>query len=420
MAGLGKTTLAWKIFRDPRIANEFPIRLWVSISQVYRVKDIFLRMLRDLSWITEDMYDKTDEEIAQTLRARLEKEKFLIILDDMWTPKAWHDLRRAFPRSNKTNKILITSRSEQVAYVTNSKRIPQRLRFLRRSWILLKYSVFGNPHCPRELEVLGRVIVGMCEGLPLAIMLVAGVLAKTVSTGEMKVMQSSWKTATEIFKTCLRDDSKQYSTHLCHSVYDSLPSNLKPCFLYLGMFPEDFEIPIKRLILLWIAEGFIEQQTEISLEESAKQYLEDLIGRNLVMTDKVSATGKIKTCRVHDLIREFCRQEAYKYYFQEIQGYDGELDEDSISNLQRRRHISIDFNYVMNFISTQPYGPRVRSILCSSREEIILLPTDVSVIADAFKLTRVLEIRSIRFTRFPFYLTQLVHLRYIALTSDFK
>ncbi|KAL0293759.1 UNVERIFIED_CONTAM: putative late blight resistance proteinR1A-10 [Sesamum radiatum] len=218
MAGLGKTTLAWKIFRDPRIANEFPIRLWVSISQVYRVKDIFLRMLRDLSWITEDMYDKTDEEIAQTLRARLEKEKFLIILDDMWTPKAWHDLRRAFPRSNKTNKILITSRSEQVAYVTNSKRIPQRLRFLTKeeSWILLKYSVFGNPHCLGNWK-LGRVIVGMCEGLPLAIMLVAGVLAKTVSTGEMKVMQSSWKTATEIFKTCLRDDSKTI-THLCHSV----------------------------------------------------------------------------------------------------------------------------------------------------------------------------------------------------------
>ncbi|KAL0417224.1 UNVERIFIED_CONTAM: putative disease resistance protein [Sesamum latifolium] len=38
MAGLGKTTLARKIFRDPRIANEFPIRLWVSVSQVYRVK----------------------------------------------------------------------------------------------------------------------------------------------------------------------------------------------------------------------------------------------------------------------------------------------------------------------------------------------------------------------------------------------
>lgn len=156
------------------------------------------------------------------------------------------------------------------------------------------------------------------------------------------------------------------------------------------------------------------------MEEIAKQYLEDLISRNLVMTDKLSTTGNIKTCRVHDLIRDFCRGEASKYYFQEIHGYGGEQDAYSISYLQWMRHIAIDFNNVINLISSQPYGPRVRSILCSSREEIILLPTDVSAIADAFKLTRVLDVRSIRFTRFPFYLTQLVHLRYIALTSDFK
>ncbi|KAL0302742.1 UNVERIFIED_CONTAM: putative late blight resistance proteinR1B-12 [Sesamum angustifolium] len=131
------------------------------------------------------------------------------------------------------------------------------------------------------------------------------------------------------------------------------------------------------------------------------------------MTDKVSTTGKIKTCRVHDTIRDFCLHEAYKYHFQEVRGYGGELVGDSISDLQRKRHISIDFKIVMDFISSQPYGPRVRSILCSSREEIILLPADVSVIADAFKLTRVLDVRSIRFTRFPFYLTQLVHLRYM-------
>ncbi|KAL0417225.1 UNVERIFIED_CONTAM: putative late blight resistance proteinR1B-17 [Sesamum latifolium] len=340
----------------------------------------------------------------------------------IWTPKAWDDLQVAFPRSNKANKILITSRMVNVAYHTNRSRGPHELRFLteEESWLLLKFSIFGNPNCPQELEVFRRVLVDMCRGLPLVIMLVAGVLAKIASTGEMKMMQSSWKKFTESLKTFVYDNSETRFQQIVSFSYNALPSNLKPCFLYLGMFPEDFEIPIKRLILLWIAEGFIEQKTEISVEETAKQYLEDLIGRNLVMTDKVRTTGKIKTCRVHDLIRDFCLYEAYKYYFQEIRRYDGELDEDSISNLQRRRHVSIDFNNVMNFISSQPYGPRVRSILCSSREEIILLPTDVSVIADAFKLTRVLEIRSIRFTRFPFYLTQLVHLRYIALTSDFK
>ncbi|XP_020547986.1 putative late blight resistance protein homolog R1A-10 isoform X2 [Sesamum indicum] len=423
MPGLGKTTLARKVFRHPRIEYEFPIRLWVSVSQVYRVKDIFLGMLRDLSWITEDMYDKTVQEIARTLHARLEKEKFLIILDDMWTTEAWDDLRHAFPiRSNKSNKILITSRSRVVGQAINPNRESHCLRFLtyEESWMLLRYLVFGHRNCPQELEVIERVIVDMCCGLPLLIMLVGGVLAKTASTGEMKVMQSSWKKVAESSKTFDYSDMEKRFQQIVLFSYNALPSNLKPCFLYLRMFPEDFEISSKRLILLWIAEGYIEQKTEISLEEIAKQYLEDLISRNLVMTDKLSTTGEIKICRVHDLIRDFCVTVAYEHYFQEIHGHGGEVHAYSISNLQRMRHIAIDFNNVINFISSQPYGPRVRSILCSLREEIILLPTNVSAIADAFKLTRVLDVRSIRFTRFPFYLTQLVHLRYIALTSDFK
>ncbi|KAL0302741.1 UNVERIFIED_CONTAM: putative late blight resistance proteinR1A-10 [Sesamum angustifolium] len=264
MPGLGKTTLARKIFRDPKMEYEFPIRLWVSVSQEYRVKDIFLSMLRDLSWITEDMHDKTNEEITQTLRARLEKEKFLIVLDDMWTTEAWDDLRDAFPRSKNANKILITSRIMDVAYYTNPLREPHKLRFLTQeeSWMLLKFSVFGSPNCPQELEVFRTVLVDMCNGLPIVIMLVAGVLGRTASTGEMKVMQSSWKKVIESLKTFLYDDLEKRFEQIVAFSYNALPSNLKPCFLYLGMFPEDFEIPIKRLILLWIAAGFIEQKRD--------------------------------------------------------------------------------------------------------------------------------------------------------------
>ncbi|KAK4395586.1 putative inactive disease susceptibility protein LOV1 [Sesamum angolense] len=250
--GIGKTTLARAIFRHPRIEYNFPVRLWVYVSSEYRVKDIFLTMLRDLSWITEDMYNKTEREIAQTLHARLENEKFLIVLDDLWTPKAWDDLQIAFPRTNKM---------------------------------------------------------------------------------------------------------------------------------------KDFEIPVERLILLWIAEGFIQQKPRISLEETANEYLEDLITRNLITVDKEKDENMYGT---------------------------------SVSELQRIRRASISSKFIISFLSSQPYGPHVRSFLHSSREEIILLPENVSAIPDAFKLLRVLDVRAITFTRFPFYLTQLVHLRYIALSSDFK
>ncbi|KAL2243922.1 UNVERIFIED_CONTAM: putative late blight resistance protein R1A-10 [Sesamum indicum] len=253
MPGLGKTTIARKIFCYPRIEYEFPIRLWVNVSQVYRVKDTFLGMLRDLSWITEDMYDKTDEDIARTLHARLEKEKFLIILDAMWTTETWDDFRRAFPiRSNKSNKILITSRLIEVSQAINPNRESLVLRFLypQESWFLLRYLVFGHRDCPQELKWIRRGIVDMCDGLPLQIMLVGGVLAKIASIGEVEVVRSSWKKVVESLKTFVYGHNETRFNQIVAFSYNALPSNLKPCFLYLAIFPEDFEIPFKRLILL--------------------------------------------------------------------------------------------------------------------------------------------------------------------------
>ncbi|CAN4124533.1 unnamed protein product [Withania somnifera] len=46
------------------------------------------------------------------------------------------------------------------------------------------------------------------------------------------------------------------------------------------------------------------------LEDTAENYLDNLFGRNLVMVDKKSLDGRIKTCRVHDLVLEFCRKKA--------------------------------------------------------------------------------------------------------------
>ncbi|KAK1362618.1 hypothetical protein POM88_047092 [Heracleum sosnowskyi] len=73
--------------------------------------------------------------------------------------------------------------------------------------------------------------------------------------------------------------------------YNHLPNHLKPCFLYFAAFPEDYEIRAWKLILLWVAEGFIKikiAETDLEekinhLEEVTADYLKDLISRNLVL-----------------------------------------------------------------------------------------------------------------------------------------
>ncbi|KAF5755743.1 hypothetical protein HanXRQr2_Chr17g0806231 [Helianthus annuus] len=88
--------------------------------------------------------------------------------------------------------------------------------------------------------------------------------------------------------------------------YNHLPLHLRECFLYLGGFPEDFKFEVKRLMWLWVAEGFIQQDGNRSLEDIAKGYLMDLVDRNLVIVaGRRKSNGGLKACKMHDLIGSY-------------------------------------------------------------------------------------------------------------------
>ncbi|KZV20989.1 hypothetical protein F511_29604 [Dorcoceras hygrometricum] len=424
MPGLGKTTLAGKIFRDQRIKFEFPTRIWVYVSQEFKKRDVFLSILGHFMKITDEMNRKNDQDIVKLLKENLEKGKFLIVMDDVWTAAAWTELQEAFPKGNNMGKILITSRNEEVARQANRDREPHKLRLLtpEESWLLLRLEVFGKPEFPTELEVLGKLIVERCGFLPLAIVVIGGTLVKRASAGDNNARKNAWKKVSESVGTYLNDDQDERMEKIISLSYNKLPYYLRPCFLYLGMFPEDYEIPVKRLTLMWIAEGFIQKKIGISLEETAEDYIEDLISRNLVMAEMVSPGGKVKTCRIHDMLREFCKNEAgntNENFFQEMKRSSEGSFEPSIPDVEKFRRLCIHSN-VVSFISAKPFGPRVRSFLCLSKEEITLLPENISSIPAAFKLLRVLEGKSFKFTKFPSDLSNLVHLRYLVLSSNFK
>ncbi|CAL5339094.1 unnamed protein product [Camellia sinensis] len=95
---------------------------------------------------------------------------------------------------------------------------------------------------------IGEQIIKKCEGLPLAIVVIAGLLAKSEKTKDW------WKHVAASLTSCISSDPNQYMNALALS-YDNLPQHLKPCFLYLGAFRDDREILVWKLILLWIAGG---------------------------------------------------------------------------------------------------------------------------------------------------------------------
>ncbi|KAL0364738.1 UNVERIFIED_CONTAM: putative disease resistance RPP13-like protein 3 [Sesamum angustifolium] len=420
MPGLGKTTLALKIYRDSRIQYEFPTIIWVYVSEEYNKKDIFLTILKKFT--QQDMSRKSEEELAQQVKEYLSTGKFLIIMDDVWTPDAWDQIEAALPKSNRYGKILITSRYENVAWRANRDRVPHRLRFLNQdeSWELLQLEVFGKEGvCPPELEITGKLIAEQCDGLPLAIVVIGGILVDKLSS--VTDTKTEWKKVSDSVQTYIsNDDKNKRMENIISLSYNKLPYELRDCFLYLGMFPEDYEIPAWKLIRLWIAEGFVKQKPGKSLEDTAEDILKELVNRNLVMVDKIKPEGEVKTCHVHDMIREFCKHEAAlknQNLFEEIKMSTDGVFESNISEMQKFRRLCIH-SYVVDFFRKRPKAPKLRSFWCFSKADITLAPEHIPYIIDTFNLLRVFDVNPIRFKRFPTKITELVHLRYIALSGD--
>lgn len=155
-----------------------------------------------------------------------------------------------------------------------------------QSWDLLKHKVFmAGQDCPSKLEETGKEIARSCGGLPLAVVLVGGIL----STG--KINGASWK---EIAENVISIVDKQLGKILSLS-YKHSPQHLRPCILFMGGFPEDYEIHLSRLFKLWEAEGFLKYDNECkSFEDLAEDYLEDLVKRNLVLVVKGRLMGESK------------------------------------------------------------------------------------------------------------------------------
>ncbi|XP_031107867.1 putative late blight resistance protein homolog R1B-17 [Ipomoea triloba] len=301
MGGIGKTTLARRVYEDESIISHFQVRAWATVSQEYNLKEILISLL--------DANGEDISDLPNRLRQRLMDQRYLIVIDDIWGTEAWDDLHRCFPESSNGSRILITTRLKQVADYTSSGNNPHYMRFLdfNESWNLFYKKVFEEKNVPLEFETVGRDIVEKCQGLPLTIIVVAGLFS---SFNQPSLNQ--WSNIAENLNSLLNTDPEEKCSKVLSLSYNHLPPQLKVCFLYFGVFPEDSEIRVKNLIRLWVAEGFLKVELNDTMEEVGEAYLQDLVDRGLVQIDKWSFGGKMKCCRVHDVLHNFCLRKAQR------------------------------------------------------------------------------------------------------------
>jgi disease resistance protein RPM1 len=231
---------------------------------------------------------------------RLKKQRYLTVLDDVWTIGSWYSFKLIFPDNSKEGSgVLVTTRNGTLAEVCSPPLHIHQLEFLKKEDAKkLFLKKINKAFDDIEDKDTFENILNKCGRLPLATVTIGSLLANKPT--------KKWKDLYNQLPTELETNpSLEALKRVVNLSYNHLPSHLKPCFLYLSIFPEDLEITRKHLLNRWIAEGFVANDTTgRTLEEVAESYFYELIGRSMIQPSKLSTLGNVKTCRVHDIVRD--------------------------------------------------------------------------------------------------------------------
>ncbi|XP_042485892.1 probable disease resistance RPP8-like protein 4 isoform X2 [Macadamia integrifolia] len=273
--GIGKTTLAWEIYKSSYVRKHFQCKAWVCISA----------MDDDLSEIWKDIYKQINE--------FQQDKRYLIVIDDIGNPQVWRKLQEKIPQGGPGSRIILTTRDAGVAcsahYLHRSKVLSKA-----ESWELFMKKLFiapwrlGNTRdkdttteslspfpLSHEMEALGKDMVEKCGGIPNLIIK----LAKLLSTKDPNIVE--WSCMLHGTDARLSQDQHPWF-NLSYSVFDILPIHVKQ---FLHLFPIAKKIPERRLILTWAIEGGLWQQSNSVIpgeEAAAMRWMQDLQDLNLI------------------------------------------------------------------------------------------------------------------------------------------
>uniref|UniRef100_A0A0A9D4T1 Uncharacterized protein n=1 Tax=Arundo donax TaxID=35708 RepID=A0A0A9D4T1_ARUDO len=343
--------------------------------------------------------------VVELLQKYLQSRRYLIVLDDLWSRDSWPLLDNAFVKNNNGSRIIITSRIQTVASLADANReIKLSLLPKEEAWTLFCRKAFArleDRRCPLDLKTCAERIVDKCRGLPLALV----ALGSLLSYKEMD--EHEW----ELFYNQLRwqlsnNPELSWVASVLNLSYNDLSCNLKNCFLYCGLFPEDHHIERKRLIRLWIAEGFIEDRgPETTLVDVAACYLKELVNRSLLQVAERNEYGRPKRFQMHDLLREISLSISKKEKFATTWDYP---NTGSICDGPRRVFVQKDGN----LMQTTQSSTQIRSVVMFVVE---VSPSWFKDCYTSFRLLRVLCLRHCDIQKVPDNISNLFNLHYLDL-----
>ncbi|XP_041000030.1 disease resistance protein RPM1-like [Juglans microcarpa x Juglans regia] len=411
MGGMGKTTLAKQVYDDPEVKKHFKRRAWITVSQSFKMEELLRDMIHQIYSVVsrpvpEGLDSMNKDRLRRIVKDLLQKRRYLIVLDDVWHLYEWDALKYAMPNNNCGSRIILTTRNADVASSSGVESVGKvyNLKPLtpEESWQLFSRKTFQLNACPSYLKKICQYTLKKCEGLPLAIVAISGVLAT-----KDKRRTDEWNMVGRSLGAEIDGNDKLQDLKKVLSLsFNDLPFYLRSCFLYLSIFPEDYRIEQMRVIRLWIAEGFIEAKEGKTLEEVAEDYLNELLNRGLLQVAGTTTDGRVKLYRIHDLLREIVVSKARDQNFTSI------AKDHNMTRPDKVRRLAIH-NSLQNIQENRSVS-RLRSLFIFRVLEKLYIQR---LFPGGFKLLSVLDLQNARLNKFPMDIVNLYYLKYLSFRS---
>ncbi|KAK4575586.1 hypothetical protein RGQ29_026519 [Quercus rubra] len=391
-AGSGKTTLIYEVYQMVKVT--FECHAWVPVSRSCE------GMLERI-WEALELPAYQGGDRRRCLHAHLQQKRYILVLDGIWSEDEWKCIRNVLPRNNQGSRTIISTRKRNIAsccatsqhFIYNLNLYP--LTNKEASDLFLK-KAFPSGKSLDSCADWSEKIVKRCEGLPQAIVAIGNILSnKPKTVTEFKKVHDNLE---------FEPGSLEYIRKFSQSYYHLSP-NLKSCFMYFCNFPEDYSVTRGRLIRLWIAEGFIEKIRGQTLEQVADDYLDELVQMSLVQVSRWDCEGRVRSCRVSNLVRGFILSKSEKENFVTV------ITTPQTNWSEKHRRLSLhicntnilqgkDFSYVRTFS------------MFGGEKSFELL---VRGVFSNFRLLRVLDLENAVLLVFPQQVVTLNLLRYLSL-----
>ncbi|XP_048540324.1 putative disease resistance protein RGA3 [Triticum urartu] len=305
VGGIGKTTLAQKVFNDNTIQGEFSKKIWLSVNQNFSDVDLLRRVIIEAGGGAQPP-ESSKTSLHKTLKNTLIDHKTFLVMDDVWNHRAWDDVLK-IPLDNAAasgSRVLVTTRDEGVARGVKAMWPYHHVD----AWSLLKKQACSSEIDEDHINTLKDIrleIIQKCDCLPIAVKVMGGLLRESGGLRrdwQQVLDDSKWST------TKLPDDLN----HTVYLSYEYMPSYLKQCFLYYSFLPKSRIFNIDKVVAMWISEGFI-QGNSSDLEELGRNYYKELVSRSMIEPDKFLRTLHIESADMAVLVESLYQLKHLRY-----------------------------------------------------------------------------------------------------------